>query len=122
MNLFHEIFKKIIQLLQFHEIFKYFQSSNVLLQKDVLLDDMLTSTQAQKLLRLICMQNGNLPEISDDSTSNKPRNILTKILENVDEWNLRISTVDINLMYIYTRRSGKLLEKQLHTKPIHSIS
>ena len=104
--------------MQFYEtLFKYFQSSNVLLQKDVLLDDMLTSTQAQKLLRLICMQNGNLPEISDDSTSNKPRNILTKILENVDEWNLRISTVDINLMYIYTRRSGKLLEKQLHTKP-----
>ena len=85
----------------------YFQSSNVLLQKDVLLDDMLSSKQAQKLLRLICMQNGNLPEISDDSTSNKPRNILTKILENVDEWNLRISTVDINLMYIYTRRNGK---------------
>ena len=87
----------------------YFQSSNVLLQKDVLLDDMLSSKQAQKLLRLICMQNGNLPEISDDSTSNKPRNILTKILENVDEWNLRISTVDINLMYIYTRRNGKFL-------------
>ena len=39
---------------------------------------------------------------------------MTKILENVDEWNLRISTVDINLMYIYTRRNGKF-ENMPHT-------
>ena len=78
------------------------------------MDEEISSKQAQKLLRMICQQNENLPEISDDSS--KPRNILTKILENVDEWNLRISTVDINLMYIYTCRKGKLdfFEKQLN--------
>ena len=35
--------------------------------------------------------------MADDPTSH--RRILTKILENLDEWNLRIATVDIKLMY-----------------------
>ena len=69
------------------------------------MDEMLTSKEAQKLFILICMQNENLAGISDDLS--KPRNILTKILEHVDEWNLRISMVHINLMYIYACRDGK---------------
>ena len=63
------------------------------------MDLMLSSKQAQKLLRLICMQHKNSSEVdvADDLTSH--RRILTKILENLDEWNLRISIVDIKLMY-----------------------
>ena len=67
---------------------------------------MLTSKQAQKLLRLICMQhkNGRDVEAADDPASQ--RRILTKILENLDEWNLRISTVDVKLMYHQLFQSG----------------
>lgn len=69
------------------------------MKNGILLDPMLSSKQAQKLLRLICMQHRNCSEVdvADDPASH--RRILTKILENLDEWNLRISTVDIKLMY-----------------------
>ena len=42
-------------------------------------------------------KNSSEVDVADDPTSH--RRILTKILENLDEWNLRIATVDIKLMY-----------------------
>lgn len=78
----------------------FLQSPSDLLKNGILLDPMLSSKQAQKLLRLICMQHKNSStevDVADDPASH--RRILTKILENLDEWNLRISTVDIKLMY-----------------------
>ena len=95
-----------------------FQSTDQLLHKSVLLDPMLTSKQAQKLLRLICMQhkNGRDVEAADDPASQ--RRILTKILENLDEWNLRISTVDVKLMYHQLFQSGKI--KSISLKVLRS--
>ena len=60
---------------------------------------MLEVTQAQRLLRLICMQHKNNSEVDVAKDSASRRRILRKILENLDEWNLRISTVDIKLMH-----------------------
>ena len=60
---------------------------------------MLDATQAQRLLRLICMQHKNNSEVDVAKDSASRRRILRKILENLDEWNLRISTVDIKLMH-----------------------
>ena len=83
-----------------------FQNTDDLLKKSVLLDTMLSSKQAQKLLRMICMQHKTCPDldVADDATSQ--RRILTKILENLDEWNLRISTIDIKLMYHQLSQTG----------------
>ena len=62
------------------------------------MDPVLSSKQAQKLLRLICMQQKNCTEVdvADDPASH--RRILTNILENLDEWNLRIATIDVKLI------------------------
>ena len=73
-----------------------------LLKKGTLLDHMLTPKQAQKLLRLICIPSNNSrdAEVSDGSNHKK---IIARILDNLDEWNLRISVVDLKLMYHQVR-------------------
>ena len=63
------------------------------------MDHMLTPKQAQKLLRLICIPSNNSrdTEVNEDGSNHK--RIIARILDNLDEWNLRISTVDLKLMY-----------------------
>ena len=82
-----------------YDLFIFFQSTDDLLKNGTLLDEMLDATQAQRLLRLICMQHKNNSEVDVAKDSASRRRILRKILENLDEWNLRISTVDIKLMH-----------------------
>ena len=48
-------------------------------------------------------------DVADDPVSH--RRILTKILENLDEWNLRIATVDVKL--IYHQKSAKRYIKRV---------
>ena len=76
----------------------FFQNPSDLLRSGNLVDPVLSSKQAQKLLRLICMQQKNCSEVdvADDPASH--RRILTNILENLDEWNLRIATIDVKLI------------------------
>ena len=85
--------------MQVHNFYFHFQSTDDLLKNGTLLDEMLDATQAQRLLRLICMQHKNNSEVDVAKDSASRRRILRKILENLDEWNLRISTVDIKLMH-----------------------
>ena len=105
------------------------QAPDDLLRKGILLDQMLSSKQAQKLLRLICApcylstkSNKSLQTTSknsgnrNSSTSNydkkdvisaelsdsidvEQRNSVSRILKSMDEWNLRVSALEIKLMY-----------------------
>ncbi len=60
---------------------------------------MLTPKQAQKLLRLVCIKSLNLREIETLGENLSHKRATAKILDNLDEWNLRISAVELKLMY-----------------------
>ncbi|XP_040577805.1 mediator of RNA polymerase II transcription subunit 12-like protein isoform X2 [Lepeophtheirus salmonis] len=72
-----------------------FQVPDDLLRNGTLLDPMLSSKQAQTLLRLICSGSGS----SYFAGTESPRKSIVTILNNLDEWNLRVSIVDIKLTY-----------------------
>ncbi|RXG58705.1 Mediator of RNA polymerase II transcription subunit 12 [Armadillidium vulgare] len=67
-----------------------------LCSKDNLLDRMLSSKQALRLLHLICHPDS--PSIHSDASLDH-HTILSNILEDLDEWTLRISWLDLKLMY-----------------------
>ena len=60
---------------------------------------MLTPKQAQKLLRLICIPSNNSRDVEVAEDGSNHKRIIARILDNLDEWNLRISAVDLKLMY-----------------------
>lgn len=60
---------------------------------------MLTAKQAQKLLRLVCIKSANLREVDMLGENLTHKRATAKILDNLDEWNLRISAVELKLMY-----------------------
>ena len=98
-----------------------------LLRKGILLDQMLSSKQAQKLLRLICAPSylsKNFKKLMPSSTNasrssnsnaydhdlgvdsdmtksidEEQRHSISRILTSMDEWNLRVSALEIKLMY-----------------------
>lgn len=65
----------------------------------MLIDNMLTARQAQKLLHMICYSESeyNLKAEMDQ------QQIIARILENLDQWSLRISFLDLQLMYKQTQ-------------------
>ncbi|KAI5712973.1 hypothetical protein M8J75_012739 [Diaphorina citri] len=67
-----------------------------LCREGMLLDDMLSPKQAQRLLHMICY-----PEraASLDPNTMDYKAIITHILENLDQWTLRMSWLDMQLMY-----------------------
>lgn len=69
------------------------QNPDELCQPDMLLDNELTPRQAQRLLHMICYPNSTLDNNLDQRT------IITRILETLDLWTLRISRLDLQLMY-----------------------
>ncbi|KOX75481.1 Mediator of RNA polymerase II transcription subunit 12 [Melipona quadrifasciata] len=69
------------------------QNPEELCHPDMLLDNMLTPRQAQRLLHMICY-----PEISTDAFIDQKTHI-TNILENLEQWSLRMSWLDLQLMY-----------------------
>jgi len=60
---------------------------------------MLTPKQAQKLLRLICIPSNNSRDVEVAEDGSNHKRVIARILDNLDEWNLRISAVDLKLMY-----------------------
>jgi len=66
---------------------------------ELLLDSLLTNKQAQRLLHIICYdQETNLKiEANMDQKSQ-----IARILENLEQWSLRISLLDLQLMYKQT--------------------
>ncbi|XP_076661232.1 mediator complex subunit kohtalo [Halictus rubicundus] len=69
------------------------QNPEELCHPDMLLDNMLTPRQAQSLLHMICY-----PETSTDAFIDQKTHI-TNILENLEQWSLRMSWLDLQLMY-----------------------
>ncbi|XP_015113779.1 mediator of RNA polymerase II transcription subunit 12 isoform X2 [Diachasma alloeum] len=60
---------------------------------EMLLDNMLSAKQAQRLLHMICY-----PDTSPDAFHDQ-RTHITNILENLEQWSLRMSWLDLQLMY-----------------------
>ncbi|CAG5095064.1 Similar to kto: Mediator of RNA polymerase II transcription subunit 12 (Drosophila melanogaster) [Cotesia congregata] len=69
------------------------QSPEELCCPDMLLDNMLTARQAQRLLHMICY-----PDTPPDALLDQ-RTHITNILENLEQWSLRMSWLDLQLMY-----------------------
>ncbi|XP_050541697.1 mediator of RNA polymerase II transcription subunit 12 isoform X2 [Daktulosphaira vitifoliae] len=71
------------------------QNPEELCHQDMLLDSMLSSKQAQRLLHMICYpETASGFDISLDS-----KTIITNILENSDQWTLRMSWLEMQLMF-----------------------
>ncbi|XP_032453194.1 mediator of RNA polymerase II transcription subunit 12 isoform X4 [Nasonia vitripennis] len=69
------------------------QNPEELCQDDMLLDSMLTPRQAQRLLHMICYPDTPADAFLDQKTH------ITNILENLEQWSLRMSWLDLQLMY-----------------------
>lgn len=69
------------------------QNPEELCHPGMLLDDVLTPRQAQRLLHMICY-----PHTSSDAFLDQKTHI-TNILENLEQWSLRMSWLDLQLMY-----------------------
>ncbi|KAJ8669737.1 hypothetical protein QAD02_000996 [Eretmocerus hayati] len=69
------------------------QNPEELCSEDMLLDKMLTPRQAQRLLHMICYPNASPDSFLDQ------KNHITNILENLEQWSLRMSWLDLQLMY-----------------------
>ncbi|KAJ2943837.1 hypothetical protein O0L34_g8164 [Tuta absoluta] len=64
-------------------------------QNDMLLDTMLTPKQAQRLLHMICY-----PETASHTHPDlDQKTMITRLLENLEQWSLRMSWLDLQLMY-----------------------
>lgn len=75
---------------------KCLRDREMLCKPDLLLDTMLSSKQAQQLLDMICHPRGSGPILSSDHDQ---RQYVTHILQNLDEWTLRISWLQLQLIY-----------------------
>ncbi|XP_046392614.1 mediator of RNA polymerase II transcription subunit 12-like protein isoform X2 [Ischnura elegans] len=71
------------------------QNPEELCHPEMLLDNMLTPTQAQRLLRMIC--HPETAEAGEDPPDQ--RRVVASILENLDQWTLRMSWLDLQLMF-----------------------
>ncbi|KAL6442397.1 hypothetical protein ACFW04_002558 [Cataglyphis niger] len=69
------------------------QNPEELCHQDMLLDNMLIPRQAQKLLHMICYPDTPTEAFIDQKTH------ITNILENLEQWSLRMSWLDLQLMY-----------------------
>lgn len=65
-----------------------------LCHNDNLLDPLLSHSQAQRLLHMICY-----PDISATIDELDQKSMITRILENLEQWTLRMSWLDLQLMY-----------------------
>lgn len=85
------------------------QNPENLCHQDLLLDSMLSPKQAQRLLHMICYPA--TPVGKDDNLEAKT--IITNILENLDQWTLRMSWVDMQLMFEQFRPNSSDLNQWL---------
>ncbi|XP_022102013.1 mediator of RNA polymerase II transcription subunit 12-like protein isoform X2 [Acanthaster planci] len=65
--------------------------------REVLLDQVLSHKHAHYLVQLICYPNG-VPLISDGSYESEQKQAITRILRNLDQWTLRVSWLELQLM------------------------
>ncbi|XP_028966939.1 mediator of RNA polymerase II transcription subunit 12-like protein [Galendromus occidentalis] len=80
---------------------------DILCTPDLLLDPMLTNPQAEKLLGLICYpQKSNEHRRSDSNADHRQQ--LVKILSHLDQWSLRVSWLQLQLMHMQCQQNSAL--------------
>ncbi|XP_053693573.1 mediator of RNA polymerase II transcription subunit 12 [Sabethes cyaneus] len=85
------------------------QNADELCQQGYLIDNMLTAKQAQRLLHMICYPENESNLIADMDQ----KAIIVRILENLEQWSLRISWLDLQLMFKQTNCSSPELSNWL---------
>lgn len=79
---------------------------------EILLDNMLTNKQAQRLLHMIVYDQETNVKI-DANMDQKAQ--IVRILENLEQWSLRISLLDLQLMYKQTQSNSSEFSSWLDT-------
>ncbi|XP_045454352.1 mediator of RNA polymerase II transcription subunit 12-like [Melitaea cinxia] len=74
---------------------KCLQNPDELYQPDMLLDSMLTPRQAQRLLHMICYPDS----ASHTHPDLDQKTMITRLLENLEQWSLPMSWLDLQLMF-----------------------
>ncbi|XP_068629231.1 mediator of RNA polymerase II transcription subunit 12-like isoform X2 [Battus philenor] len=74
---------------------KCLQNPDELYQPDMLLDSMLTPRQSQRLLHMICYPDS----ASHTHPDLDQKTMITRLLENLEQWSLRMSWLDLQLMF-----------------------
>lgn len=82
------------------------QNSEKLCSAGMLIDDTLNPKQAQKLLHMICYSE---PE-SNFKVDLDQKAFVVRILENLEQWSIRISWLELQLMYKQTEKLSDWLE------------
>lgn len=78
------------------------QNPEELCQDGVLIDPMLTAKQAQRLLHMICY-----PETDAGAKAEMDQSAqIVRILENLEQWSIRISLLDLTLMFKQTAKNS----------------
>lgn len=71
------------------------QNADDLLQTGMLIDPLLTSKQAQKLLQMICFAEKDADELNKMDQNL----IIQKYFQNLDRWNMPIACINLQLMH-----------------------
>lgn len=71
------------------------QNADDLLQTGMLIDPLLTSKQAQKLLQMICFAENDADELNKMDQNL----IIQKYFQNLDRWNMPIACINLQLMH-----------------------
>lgn len=85
-------------------------SSDELCHVDNLLDPLLSHSQAQRLLHMICY-----PDAGSSIDSLDQKSMITRILENLEQWTLRMSILDLQLMFEQFSANSPELSQWLDT-------
>ncbi|XP_053952876.1 mediator of RNA polymerase II transcription subunit 12 [Anastrepha ludens] len=78
---------------------------------EMIIDDMLTTKQVQRVLYMICYPEAEYNIISEMDQ----RSMIVRILENLEQWTLRISWLDLELMYRQSMNNPNELNNWLDT-------
>ncbi|XP_055677088.1 mediator of RNA polymerase II transcription subunit 12 isoform X2 [Lutzomyia longipalpis] len=87
------------------------QNAEELCLPGMLIDPMLTPKQAQRLLHMICYAENE----SNMKAEMDQKSIIVRILENLEQWSLRISWLDLQLMFKQTNSNSAELTNWLDT-------
>ncbi|KAG5680297.1 hypothetical protein PVAND_009814 [Polypedilum vanderplanki] len=79
---------------------------------EILLDNMLTNKQAQRLLHMIVYDQETNAKIEANMDQ---KSQIVRILENLEQWSLRISLLDLQLMYKQTQSNSSEFSSWLDT-------
>ncbi|XP_034328936.1 mediator of RNA polymerase II transcription subunit 12-like protein isoform X5 [Magallana gigas] len=76
---------------------KFLKDPEGVQSSDLLLDNMLSNKQAQQLLQMICYPNGVPNQV--DGSEPEVKQIIQRVLQNLDMWGLRVSLLELQLLF-----------------------